>query len=371
LLHATGLMHSTSYKFRNGPLEVRLQLSQPGESLVARQQSPEKSKQVRQKTAVSLTPGAVMFANRLRKNRQRLKSWLSYADTNCYRLYDADIPEYAVAVDCYADWVQVSEYAAPSSIDAAQAAARLSDVRAVVAEQLNTEPEKLIIKRRQRQRGSAQYQRRDDRQQNIEVYEGEARLYVNLQDYLDTGLFLDHRPVRRLLAGKAKDKRFLNLYCYTGTATVHAALGGAAESVSVDLSATYLKWAQRNFEVNKLSDEQHRLERADCLRWVEQCNDKYDLIFLDPPSFSNSKRMQTTIDVQRDHVTMIRSALALLAPGGEMLFSTNRRGFRIDLEALSELQIEDLSSTTVDPDFARKPGIHKVFIIHDQIDATS
>lgn len=186
---------------------------------------------------------------------------------------------------------------------------------------------------------------------------------MNLRDFLDTGLFLDHRPVRRMIATMARDTRFLNLFCYTASATVFAALGGARESTSIDMSATYLEWAARNLALNGIDREAHHLERADCLRWMENQQRRWDLIFLDPPSFSNSKRMEDTLDVQRDHVMLIRAALVLLERGGSLLFSTNRRGFRLDTVALGDLAISDLSEQSRDPDFNRKPLPHRLYLI--------
>jgi len=228
---------------------------------------------------------------------------------------------------------------------------------------LPVDPEAIFLKVRQRQKGSGQYTRLDTSGHEFAVVEGGARLLVNLQDYLDTGLFLDHRPARRMLFEQAAGKRLLNLFCYTGAATVQAALGGAERSVSVDLSKTYLDWARRNFELNGLSLRQHQLVQADCLDWLQKDDGEYDLIFLDPPTFSNSKRMAATFDIQRDHVPLLQAAARRLAPGGEILFSTNRRRFRIDRAALSGLQIDDITAQTLDEDFVRNPQIHTCFLI--------
>jgi len=314
-------------------------------------------------TAEALSPGAEMFANRLRKNLRRLGRWAKKAQVGCYRLYDADMPEYAVAVDLYEGQVHVSEYAPPATIDVAAAAERLREVLAALPQVLNVSPETIFLKVRQRQKGSGQYSRFDSSGHEFAVQEGAARLLVNLQDYLDTGLFLDHRPVRRMLHQQAAGKRLLNLFCYTGAATVQAALGGAERSVSVDMSKTYLDWARRNFELNGLSAGQHRLVQADCLDWLTKDDGEYDLIFLDPPTFSNSKRMEATFDVQRDHVPLLQAAARRLANGGEILFSTNRRRFRIDSEALAGMQIDDISAQTLDEDFRGNPQIHRCYRI--------
>jgi 23S rRNA (guanine2445-N2)-methyltransferase / 23S rRNA (guanine2069-N7)-methyltransferase len=306
---------------------------------------------------------AQMFANRLIKNQKRLKKWLKQSGETSYRVYDADMPEYAVAVDRYGDRVHVQEYAAPSSINPAQAQKRLYDALEVMPEALNVDASKIYIKRRERQTGSAQYQKRAASGERFDVQEGAARLWVNLRDYLDTGLFLDHRPVRRMLAEMASGKRFLNLFCYTATATVQAALGGASDSVSVDMSNTYLEWAKDNFALNKLDTRLHRVVRDDCFRWLETANAEFDLIFMDPPTFSNSKKMRDTLDVQRDHSRLVELAMARLAPGGTLVFSNNQRRFKLD-EALSEhFAVEDITGRSFDPDFQRRTNLHHVFLL--------
>jgi 23S rRNA (guanine2445-N2)-methyltransferase / 23S rRNA (guanine2069-N7)-methyltransferase len=220
------------------------------------------------------------------------------------------------------------------------------------------------LKQRRRNRGKQQYERIDD---NAEAYfdmvvEGRAKFAVNLWSYLDTGLFLDHRLVREKLAAMSMGKRLLNLFCYTASATVQAALGGAKSSVSVDMSKTYLQWAQKNFDLNNLG-KQHQLVHADCLQWLQQCREGFDLIFLDPPSFSNSKRMEEVLDVQRDHVSLIKRCLELLNPGGTLFFSTNLRRFKFDYEALPQIVIDDISASTIDRDFQRNPKIHQCYLI--------
>lgn len=282
---------------------------------------------------------------------------------SCYRLYDADLPEYAVAVDRYEQWLHVQEYAPPATVDPARARERLEQVLAVLPAVLELPPENLFLKIRQRQRGAGQYQKQADQGRFHQVREGPARFLVNFTDHLDTGLFLDHRPTRRLLGELAAGRRFLNLFGYTATATVHAALGGAAGTTTVDMSATYLDWARRNLELNGIRGPRHQLIQADCLRWLAQARDRYDLIFLDPPTFSNSKRMEETFDVQRDHAELLRQALRLLAPGGMLIFSTNHRKFRLDCTALSGLQVEDWSRRTLPPDFERDPKIHRCWKI--------
>jgi 23S rRNA (guanine2445-N2)-methyltransferase / 23S rRNA (guanine2069-N7)-methyltransferase len=311
-----------------------------------------------------LTPGAEMFANRLRKNLKQLGKWAERENICCYRLYDADMPEYALAIDLYqgaARWAHVQEYAAPKSIDPDKASERLQEALSVIPGVLGIPAEQIFLKVRQRQKGSAQYERLAEHGEFHAVQEDGLKLLVNFTDYLDTGLFLDHRLTRRMLREQAKDKRFLNLFGYTGAATVHAAVGARATS-TVDMSRTYLDWARRNLALNGFEGPQHELIQADVLVWLaEEAERRYDLIFLDPPTFSTSKRMQDTLDIQRDHVALIRAAGRLLSPGGTLIFSTNFRRFRLEREGLAEFAVEDISRATIPKDFERNPRIHQCF----------
>lgn len=360
--HRIGLRADKQYSLRNGPLEAKLLLFNIPVVSADREMAREEAKPAR-------SEGAQMFANRLEKNRKRLRKWLKQSGESCYRLYDADMPEYALAVDVYAGRVHVQEYAPPRTVNAAQAQKRLFDALQVIPEVLGIDPAQLVVKRRERQGGKAQYGKQASTGERFQVQEGQAQLWINLRDYLDTGLFLDHRPVRRMLGEMAAGKRFLNLFCYTATATVQAALGtgqaggGASESVSVDLSNTYLEWAQDNFALNGLDPARHRVVRDDCLRWLQTAKAQFDLIFLDPPTFSNSKKMEATLDVQRDHGQLVSLAMARLAPEGTLVFSNNQRRFQLDRELAERFVVEDISARTFDPDFARRPDIHHVFLI--------
>lgn len=307
-----------------------------------------------------LSEGGQMFANRLQKNLKTLGKWAKKAGIECYRLYDADMPEYALAVDMYRDWVHVQEYAAPRSIDPEKAKARLLDALAAIPQALDMDPARVVIKRRERQAGKKQYERHNQQGQFMEVAEGGVKLLVNLTDYLDTGLFLDHRPMRVRLQKEAAGKRFLNLFCYTATATVHAAKGGARTTTSVDLSKTYLDWARRNLALNGFS-EKNRLEQSDVMEWLARDNGEYDLIFIDPPTFSNSKRMEGVFDVQRDHVHLLDLAMARLAKGGVLYFSNNFRKFQLDEVLAQRYRVEEVSAQTLDPDFARNAKIHRAW----------
>jgi len=311
----------------------------------------------------SLGEGATMFANRLSKNLRNLGRWARQNDITCYRLYDADLPEYAVAVDLYEGWVHVQEYEAPATVDAKKAALRLREVMGVLPLVLQVPPEHIHLKVRRRQKGAAQYQKFDQRSEFFEVREGGCRFLVNFSDYLDTGLFLDHRQTRQILRGLAPGTRFLNLFAYTGTATVYAAAGGALSTTTVDLSPTYLEWAQRNLSLNGLDGDRHEVVRADCLEWLKRQRRQFDLIFLDPPTFSTSKKMEKTFDVQRDHVPLLLAAARLLTPGGILIFSNNCRRFKMDLEALPDLQVEEITRQTIPRDFERSPRIHNCWKI--------
>ncbi|AEG02463.1 bifunctional 23S rRNA (guanine(2069)-N(7))-methyltransferase RlmK/23S rRNA (guanine(2445)-N(2))-methyltransferase RlmL [Methylomonas methanica] len=308
---------------------------------------------------------AEMFGNRLRKNLKKLAKWAKQNHINCYRLYDADLPEYAVAVDVYQGeqvWVNVQEYESPKTIDPAKANQRLAGAMVEIPKVLGIPKEQVFLKIRRKQKNTDQYEKQGDSGRFQVVEEGGCKFWVNFEDYLDTGLFLDHRPIRMLIQQQAKGKRFLNLFAYTGSASVHAALGGAVSSVTVDMSNTYLDWAKRNFDLNGIRGD-HKLVRANCLTWLaEQAAAKpapqFDLIFLDPPTFSNSKKMDDAFDVQNDHVPLLKNAAALLAPGGILYFSTNFRRFKMDTVALAGLNIEDISASTIPEDFARDQKIH-------------
>jgi 23S rRNA (guanine2069-N7)-methyltransferase / 23S rRNA (guanine2445-N2)-methyltransferase len=349
---ATGLRSHKRYALFNGKLATSLLLFDLAGNELRDGGARESG------AAPVLSDGATMFANRILKNRKRLASWVKREQVQCYRLYDADIPEYAVAVDIYGEYVHVAEYQAPKSISPELAEQRLDDVRAALPQALGVAAQNIVYKQRSRQRGKSQYNRQDSRGELLTVQEGSAKLLVNLHDYLDTGLFLDHRPLRLRIAQEAKGKDFLNLFCYTGTATVHAALGGAQSTTSVDLSNTYLNWLNKNLAVNQLQGGRHTVIREDCLSWLGSAQGRYDLILLDPPSFSNSKAMADSFDVQRDHADMVRAAMAVLREKGQLYFSNNRRGFTLDESLQKAFRCEDITARTLPPDFQRNQKIH-------------
>ncbi|MSR84495.1 MAG: bifunctional 23S rRNA (guanine(2069)-N(7))-methyltransferase RlmK/23S rRNA (guanine(2445)-N(2))-methyltransferase RlmL [Candidatus Latescibacteria bacterium] len=350
-----------SYTLYNGALRCRLLIF----SLDAtpRQTAPP--------PPVPQSPGAQMLRNRLKRNVRLTGRWAQRQGISCFRLYDADLPEYALAVDLYqgeTTWAHVQEYQAPTEVDEGKATARREEALALLPLALEIPPEHLFFKMRRRQRGKAQYEKQAAEGRFYEVREGGCRFLVNFTDYLDTGLFLDHRLTRALIGELAGGRRFLNLFGYTGTATVHAALGGAMSTTTVDLSRTYLDWAQRNLTLNGF-ERGNDLVQADCLEWLRQAERerrRYGLIFLDPPTFSNSKRMEETLDIQRDHGELIQGAARLLEPEGILLFSTNNRRFKLDQEALAGLAVEDLSRKTLPEDFARNPRIHQCWRLERQ-----
>ncbi|HEY3354507.1 MAG TPA: bifunctional 23S rRNA (guanine(2069)-N(7))-methyltransferase RlmK/23S rRNA (guanine(2445)-N(2))-methyltransferase RlmL [Polyangia bacterium] len=313
--------------------------------------------------ATTTPGGAEAFANRLRKDLKQLRAWAAREGVTCYRVYDADLPEYAVAVDLYERWVHVQEYERPATVDARRAEARLHEALAIIPAVLGVPPADVFFKVRRRQRGGAQYEKLGAREDFHEVREGGHRFLVNFTATLDTGLFLDHRLTRGLVGELAAGRRFLNLFGYTGAATVYAARGGAVATTTVDLSNTYLDWARRNLELNGVKGARHRLVRADARAFLEQERGRYGLIFLDPPTFSKSKAMTGTLDVQRDHVELLRAAAALLEADGVLLFSNNFRRFKLDAAALPDLDIEDVTRATIPRDFARSPRIHNAWRI--------
>ena len=355
--------------------------------------------------------GAEQFAARFRKVAKERRRWAAAQGISCYRIYDADLPDFACAIDLYEGtpvvgessafltpnqrkalngaetasegpqrYLHIAEYKAPANIDGEKAARRFSDVLALAPALLDIPPEQVFAKERRRDKGGSQYAWSEDARPSfpIQVQESGLTFQVDLNGYLDTGLFLDHRLTRRLVAASAKGKDFLNLFGYTGSATVYAATGGAASTTTVDLSQTYLDWARHNLELNGLAGERgegeehggkHRLERGDAMRWLEEAREahrKWDLVFVDPPTFSNSKAMGSrTWDVQRDHVDLLCRIKRVLAPEGVIIFSCNLRSFQLDQEALqrAHLQVEDISQRSIPEDFARNKRIHQCFLL--------
>lgn len=303
--------------------------------------------------------------NRLRKNKKKLEGWRQQNAISCYRLYDADIPEFSMAIDVYANSVHVQEYLPPKTVDPQKASERLRVAVAILPETLNVAPEAVFLKTRQRGHGGARYgvfQRKD---RFLEVGEGGLRFLVNLEDRLDTGLFLDYRQVRAIVREHAAGCRFLNLFGYTGTATVYAAAGGADTTLTVDLSNAYLEWAEKNMQLNGFTGQHHQYVRENCVEWLGRCRDRFDLILLDPPSFSNSKGVTKPLNLQNDYVDLVRQAAARLSRDGMLLFSTNFQRFKMDETELSPfVHTHDVSQQTLPPDFARNPKIHRCWMMN-------
>ena len=311
-----------------------------------------------------LSDGAQMLKNRIKKNFKHLRKRAEREGIECWRVYDADLPEYAAAVDIYRAHpegevhLHIQEYQAPASIDENLARTRLREVGRVASEALSVPRERIALKTRKRGKGGEKYGRMDERGEFLEVVEGGLKFFVNLRDYLDTGLFLDHRPLRARVREMSRGKRFLNLFCYTGSVSVYAAAGDATETTSVDLSQTYLDWAQQNLALNGFREPQHKLVWADTMSYLQSHSAMHDLIFVDPPTFSNSKRADD-FDVQRDHVRLLTMCGERLFPDGTILFSNNFRRFKLDEAALSGFVIRDISAATIPFDFERNARIHR------------
>jgi 23S rRNA G2069 N7-methylase RlmK/C1962 C5-methylase RlmI len=311
----------------------------------------------------------------LRKLARHLRRWPTKRGITCYRIYDRDIPEVPLAVDRYEDALHIAEYERPHERTAAEHADWLDLMVKTAAETLEVPKELVFLKHRQRQRGAAQYERVADQRALRVVHEGGLKFQVNLSDYVDTGLFLDHRITRSMVRELAAGKRVLNLFCYTGAFSVYAAAGGAAETVSVDLSSTYLEWAEENLQLNGFAvGNQHQLVRADSRDFVESLSRPsavssgpngerlFDLAVVDPPTFSNSKRLDDDWDVQRDHGPLLASLLEIMRPGGTVFFSTNSRRFKLDEAALGGANVREITRQTIPEDFRNK-RIHRCWRI--------
>lgn len=361
-------MHShRQYALFNGALPAKLLLFQVNEDSIYQRQATGPVT-IKSMTDAALDEGGVMLANRLRKNLKHIGRWAQQKGIECYRLYDADMPEYSFAIDVYKDEQQVirahmQEYKAPASISEDDAAQRRKQAVIAVQNVLELPREKVAIKVRERQKGKQQYQPTERDGEDIVVNEGDARLIVNLDKYLDTGLFLDHRPMRRYVHETAHGKDVLNLFCYTGSVTVQAALGGARHTVSVDLSRTYINWARRNLELNGLDLYQNELVELDCITYLQKYRDKFDLIFLDPPTFSNSKSTDNVLDIQRDHAMLIDLCMKRLNAGGLLIFSNNMRRFKMDDAVAEQFDVQDYSAQSLDKDFERNTRIHQTWLI--------
>lgn len=375
-----GALKSVFYQYRinsHNPLEQKKQALTKQESIYTPAADVNSDHAVESiANNITASEHALMFSNRLKKNYKHLKKWARKNNISCYRVYDADIPQYAVAIDIYQDWIHVQEYQAPKTVDKNRAFQRINDVIDVVADILETRQEKVVLKVRKKQEGSAQYHKHDTKDHKMTVQENGLKFIINMYDYIDTGLFLDHRNTRQLIKTLANKRRFLNLFAYTGSATVYAAAGGASSTTTVDMSNTYLNWAKENLSINGYSDNvyvQNRYDfiREDCLKWMQQAildKQKYQLIFIDPPTFSNSKKMETSLDINRDHSALLSGSLALLADDGLIIFSTNARNFKLDSSIKEDCYIREITAKTTTEDFRKKP-LHRCWCLAKQEDA--
>lgn len=350
LSRAIGLKSSKRYKLKNGALDCQFALFELG-----------KDNQFNQDAADPFSNNAIALLNRLKKNSKKLAPWLKKENITCFRLYDADLPDYNAAIDIYEGWVHVQEYAPPKTIDEKKAHRRLEELVEVLVDGLDFEREKIVLKQRKKQKSTSQYEVLAERRERITVHDGKMQCYVNLYDYLDTGLFLDHRRLRKQFS-EMKPKTFLNLYCYTGVASLHAASGGAI-TTNVDLSNTYLNWAKDNFRLNHLTIDKHGFIQADVMAWLKEAKGEYDVIFCDPPSFSNSKRMDGVLDIQRDHQALIQLCMNRLSKKGVLYFSCNLKTFKLDADITSAFQVEEITQKTTSRDFEQARMSHRAYKI--------
>lgn len=355
LLSCLRLHAERVYHLFNGELECQLRVFELREA-----ETENSEKQERKNRA------AEDFSNRLAKNLAFMRKWSKTAGTDAYRVYDADVPEYACAVDCYAGRYVISAYAQKNVSERVQKRRALDMISSVVSV-TGAPGDQVVLKTREVKSGASQYEKAAEMSgEFFEVTEGNMRFRVNVRDYLDTGLFLDARIIRSRLMKAASGKDFLNLFCYTATASVAAALGGAASTTGVDMSRTYLEWGRQNLELNGCGAGTNRLIQADVLSWIcQEHAERFDLIYVDPPTFSNSKRMSQSFDVRRDHVQLLSNLTRLLKDGGSVVFCTNSRGFTLAEEALAAFGFacEDISKPTLPRDFSRNERIHHCYVL--------
>ena len=356
LAEMTGMNWAERHRLFNGP--IKCQLLMGSDNQLTEKATPRW-------TTTPLDPSApgVDFANRLIKNCASLLPWAEQEGITCFRIYDGDMPEYNLAIDFYEEWIHVQEYAPPATIEPAKAEERFSLAMQVIRSVFDTPRSRIFIKTRQKQKGAQQYQKKPGPGALYEVREGGGRFLVNFTDYLDTGLFLDHRLTRARLGRLAQGKTFLNLFAYTGSATVYAAIGGATATTTVDVSETYLTRAQANLALNGFGGPLHQMVEADCIDWLKQNRERFGVIFVDPPTFSNARHRKQTFDVQNDHPALLRMTMQHLAKGGVLIFSTNFRKFKLDPALEQEFDLREISDETVPFDFIRNRRIHRCWEI--------
>lgn len=301
-----------------------------------------------------------MIKNRLEKNEKKLKAWRERNRIEAYRLYDRDIPEYPFIIDVYKDHYLIYD---KSDMVKDKDKDHLPHVLEALHSLFKCQQERIVVKKRERQEGLKQYEKLDQKKETLIVREGVAQFYVNLSDYLDTGLFLDHRPMRHKIHKISQDRKVLNLFCYTGSVSVFAALGGA-KTTSVDMSQTYLRWAQDNFQLNDIELDSHSFINADVIEWLHEKKGSkdFDIIFLDPPTFSNSKKMSDSFEVEADQDFLVDACMSMLRPGGVLYFSNNKRKFHLSEKVMSSYKVKDITAETIPQDF-HDSKIHHCFEI--------
>ena len=351
LAEMTGMVWEQRHRLYNGPIKCQLLVGSDS-------QSTERPPHLWAPVPLEADSPGQDFANRLLKNCAALLPWAQKEAITCFRIYDGDMPEYNLAVDFYEEWIHVQEYAPPATVDLEKAEQRFSLALQVIRSVFDVPRSRIFIKTRQKQKGTQQYQKKEGSGPLLEVHEGGGRFLVNFTDYLDTGLFLDHRITRARLGELAQGKTFLNLFGYTGSATIYAAMGGAASTTTVDISETYLSRANANLALNGFGGPLHQTIEADCMEWLRHHRERYGLIFVDPPTFSNARHRKQTFDIQNDHLSLLRQAMEHLAKGGLLIFSTNFRKFKLAESLLQEFRVEEISEETLPRDFQRN-RIHR------------
>lgn len=311
----------------------------------------------------------IMFRNRLVKVMRHLGKQARRQGISCYRIYDHDLPEFPLCIELYGNKIYVAEYKRQHGMTEEEHDEWMESALVVIMDVLRANRDSIFLKLRQRKPGRlGQYQKTGDTQHEFEIEENGLRFIVNLSDYLDTGLFLDHRITRQMVREQSAGKSVLNLFAYTGSFSVYAAAGSAKEVVTADLSKTYLGWAERNMQLNGFLDpSRYRYLHTDVKQYLEKIPPaSFDLIIMDPPTFSNSKRMEDILDIQKDHVKLINQCMATLRPGGILFFSTNSRKFNLDKERIQAAQIKDITRQTTPFDFEGRLFRSCFYIVNDE-----
>ncbi len=367
LLKSVGLRSSRENRMMNGPISCFLTHYELFRHDGEHSEKKAGKKELSGLDLSSLSEEGQQLHNRLRKRKKHLSKFMKREGISCYRLYDADLPNFNFALDVYENrWAHVQEYKAPSTIDQGKAEKRLGEARTVIRDVLGIQDSAIFMKQRRKQKGKDQYENLSRRGERFLVSEWGQRIWVNFTDYLDTGIFLDHRKIRRYILENSSGKKVLNLFSYTCTASLMAAAGGASRVVSVDSSRAYLSWGEDNFRLNKLLSDSHVFEKKDSFEYLKTSRESFDLIFLDPPTFSNSKSRRNSFDIQSDHAGLIRLAMKHLNPGGLLIFSNNYTRFEIDREIEGQFEVREQSSWTGSEDFHRKKSGHRCWFITDR-----